>query len=172
MRARPGDGSSPLPGPATRPTWWPNWLQGKPRTWSPRGPKRCCSSLSCRKSRLVVPQSDATLTTSSTLPCSEPSDSGFAAPRGFASSPCSPAARPPAPVAAMVRNDEGATPLPPLPRSARPVPPGAASGPAPSRSRALPRPASPPAGLPAPPGPGGTRRGGRACPGGLGGFDQ
>lgn len=72
-------------------TWWPNWLHGKASTVNPRGSKRCCSSRNWVKSRLVVPQSEATLETSSTRPRNEPSSMGSEAPRGRTSSPASPA---------------------------------------------------------------------------------
>lgn len=118
----PSPSPEPPPRPSVRPTWCPNWLQGKPRTCSPRGPYRCCSSLSCRKSRVVVPQSDATLATSSTFPRSDPSDSGSAAPSGRAASPASPAIAPAAaaPAAAMATT---AGPPPPPPAAAAPLRP-------------------------------------------------
>lgn len=72
---------------------------------------------------MVVPQSDATLTTSNTFPCSEPSDSGSAAPSGRADMPPRPAASPrsPPPVAAMA-STAGGRALHPLPAPRRSAP--------------------------------------------------
>lgn len=104
---------------------------------------------------MVVPQSDATLATSSTLPRSEPSDIGSAAPKGRADIPARPAARPTAAAAAMVRTAEEATPLPPpppLPAPSRREPPPTPPRAGPATPERCPAQASPPPpGPPAPP---------------------
>lgn len=77
-------------------TWWPNWLVGKASTEKPWGPKRRCSSWNCSKSRVVVPQSEATFETSNTRPRKEPKSMGSAALSGRAISPARPVTDAPA----------------------------------------------------------------------------